>query len=393
MTTDIQSTDVTASRELPSFASARAILDALPAAVLVVETAGTVRYRNATARQWLIDTENVEAALANVNMEEPFEGWSKELSRIVSTHGTPQFTGSLSAKGASSPVLTTIRCAPFDSAGVDIAGDVIILLDKTPRDREAEQRIEMSNRLASLGKLAAKVAHELSNPLDGILRYVNLAIRISDDAPESKIRSYLTESRTGLMRMIQIIGDLLEYSRTTDGAFDAADINQVVEQAIVSQAVAADKRGVVIAADYRVQEMPFVVGTRLYQICCNLLKNAIDAMVDGGHVSITTAVVDEHVVIEFADTGPGLPDDGDAIFELFYTTKEPGTGTGLGLAICKEYVEAMQGTITAAPGDEVGAVFTVRIPVSACQHRPSVLGAESQARNVDGRSKSAEARR
>ncbi|MCH7873611.1 MAG: HAMP domain-containing histidine kinase, partial [Planctomycetes bacterium] len=135
------------------------------------------------------------------------------------------------------------------------------------------------------------------------------------------------------------------------------------------------------------------VGTRLYQICCNLLKNAIDAMVDGGHVSITTSVVDEHVVIEFADTGPGLPDDGDAIFELFYTTKEPGTGTGLGLAICKEYVEAMQGTITAAPGDEGGAVFTVRIPVSACQHRPSVLGAESHARDVDGRSESVEPRR
>ena len=98
-------------------------------------------------------------------------------------------------------------------------------------------------------------------------------------------------------------------------------------------------------------------------------------------------------MIEFADTGPGLPDDGDEIFEPFYTTKEPGTGTGLGLAICKEYVEAMQGTITATPGDEAGAVFTVRIPVSACQHRPSILGAESQAESVSNRSEGVEPRR
>ena len=393
MTTDIQSTDVTASCQPPSPASVRLILDALPAAVLVVDAGGAVRYRNATACRWLIDAEDLESVLANVFLDGPFEGWSKELSRVVSTSATIQFLGSRNVKTSSSSVPTSICCAPFDGAEVRMSGDVIIFLAEMPRDEEVERRIEMSNRLASLGKLAAKVAHELTNPLDGILRYVNLALRVSDEATDSKIRSYLIESRTGLMRMVQIIGDLLEYSRSTDGAFDSADINQVVEQAIVSQTVAADAQGVVIAADFRVQEMPHVVGTRLYQICCNLLKNAIDAMSKGGHVSITTSVVNEQVVIEFADTGSGLPDDVEAIFEPFYTTKGPGAGTGLGLAICKEYVEGMQGTITATPGEEAGAVFTVRIPVSACRHRPSVLGADSKARNVVEGLENLEARR
>ena len=179
------------------------------------------------------------------------------------------------------------------------------------------------------------------------------------------------------MRMIQIIGDLLEYSRSTDGAFDATDINQVVEQSIASHAPDADARGVVVSANFRGRDMPCVTGTRLYQVCCNLIKNAIDAMPDGGRLSVMTAVVNDHVVIEFADTGVGLPETVETVFEPFFTTKKAGEGSGLGLAICRDFIEDMKGTITAERGDETGAVFTVRIPVSACGHRPALLGTRS----------------
>ena len=117
--------------------------------------------------------------------------------------------------------------------------------------------------------------------------------------------------------------------------------------------------------------MPAVRGSRLYQVCGNLIKNAIDAMPDGGRLAVTAGMVDDEVVIRVADTGVGLPDEVDKVFEPFFTTKAAGKGTGLGLAICKDFVEDMHGAITAAPGEEGGAVFTIRIPISSCHRRSS----------------------
>lgn len=358
-------------------AAATSLLEALPVGVIVARTDGTIDYRNATASEFLSDGDDVKSALSDVHVLQPFDGWSTVLSRVVETGAVRQFACAVTVQGKKSPVLATIRFSPFAQSEPKAGRSVIILISENLSHEAAGRQLEVSNRLESLGKLAARVAHELSNPLDGILRYVNLALRISDEPSESKMRSYLSESRTGLMRMVQIIGDLLEYSRTTDGAFDAADINQIVEQAITSHSAAADARSVLIAADYRMREMPFVVGSRLYQVCCNLIKNAIDAMPEGGRLSITTSLTDDHVILEFADTGVGLPDSVDTVFEPFFTTKKAGEGTGLGLAICKDFIEDMQGTIRAAPGEDGGSVFTVRIPVSACRHRPSLLGAGS----------------
>jgi signal transduction histidine kinase len=235
-----------------------------------------------------------------------------------------------------------------------------------------DAQVEVSKRLASLGKLAARVAHELNNPLDGILRYVNLALRASDNISDSKMKSYLTESRVGLMRMAQIVGDLLEFSRTTDGEFDEMTITEVVEEAIKVTSSEASENRVVVAADFQSEQMPAACGSRLYQVCCNLIRNAIQAMPDGGRVSITTAIVQEHVVIRVADTGEGLPEPPEKVFEPFFTTKEPGKGTGLGLAICKDFIEDMQGKITAIHAQEGGAVFLVRVPLSSFR-RPSRL--------------------
>jgi signal transduction histidine kinase len=228
--------------------------------------------------------------------------------------------------------------------------------------------------MASLGKLAARVAHELNNPLDGILRYINLAIRVAGDAPESRLNSYLTESRSGLLRMIRIIGDLLEFSRNSDAGFEETGMNDVIEQAIRASSSAADANRVIVSADFQGGQMPRIRAGRLYQVCCNLMRNAIDAMPDGGRLTISSGVYDEHVVIRVADTGVGLPSPVEKVFEPFYTTKQPGKGTGLGLAICKEFVEDMGGTISAANQDANGAVFTVRIPLYGLQPPQRIEG-------------------
>ncbi len=348
------------------------ILDCLAAAVLVADRNGTIYYRNATASSWLPDGHDLPTVFSEARFLEPFDGWSAELPHIFDEKQELRFECAVRLSTGSSPVLVGLSCTPLREHGSKLVTGAVILIEQGSRQEAVEEKLEVSKRLASLGKLATRVAHELNNPLDGILRYVNLAMRVTADAPDSKLKAYLAESRIGLIRMVQIIGELLEFSRTTDGEFDEMNINEVVEQVIGSIASAADAGGVVVAADFHNPDMPTVRGSRLYQVCCNLMKNAIDAMPHGGRLSITTGLVDDEVIIQVSDTGVGLPEHIERIFEPFFTTKEAGKGTGLGLAICKDFIEDMQGTINATPGEGSGAVFTVRIPIIECHH-PSPL--------------------
>jgi len=353
------------------------ILNSLGVAVLVAGRDQTVRYRNAVADSWLPDGATIETVMADTRFLGSFDGWPAVLARVVDARETLRFDCALRPKNANSPVLAKIRCEPLGDPGSKSTTGAVILIEEGAKQEAVEEQLEVSARLASLGKLAARVAHELNNPLDGILRYINLATRVADENVNPRLKSYLAESRIGLIRMVQIISDLLEFSRTSDGEFDEMNINEVVEQAIKTTATTAQEHGVVVAADFQSQQMPSVCGSRIFQVSCNLIKNAIDAMPEGGRIAITTGIVDDDVIIRVADTGVGLPDHPEQVFEPFFTTKEAGKGTGLGLAICRDFIEDMQGTIDAAPGEEEGAVFTVRIPMSSF-HRPSRLTSPSQ---------------
>ena len=317
-----------------------------------------------------------------------FDGWPRELQRMGSG-GEVRLTCTFPGSEGSHATVINLQGSPLqDRTSPQVNGctghrGVVILVEEGERASPGDEHMEVSRRLASLGKLATRVAHELNNPLDGILRYINLALRIVGDAPESKLKSYLAQSRSGLMRMVQIIGDLLEFSRITEGEFDEVGINEIIEESMRSLAAAADANHVIVTADFQSQNMPTVRGSRLYQICCNLIRNAVDAMPDGGRLSITSGLVEDQVVIRIADTGVGLPTPVERVFEPFFTTKAPGKGTGLGLAICKDFIDDMGGTITAAPGESGGAVFTVRIPVSSCLSPSRLLGRADPATNAD----------
>ena len=356
--------------------TAGAILDCLDLGLLVVDRDQVIRYRNAVAAAMLPEGDSLAAAFQGGRFLGEFAGWEAELQRVIDPGEAASFDCALPVPGSSSRTLARVRCQPLQAPDSGQVTGVVIVIDRNREGEVSEEQLEVSQRLASLGRLAARVAHELNNPLDGILRYINLALRVADAPPESKLKSYLSESRTGLMRMVQIIGELLEFSRTTDGEFDGLNVNEVVEQAMRSTASAAEANRIVVSADFQTPDMPVMRSSRLYQVCGNLIRNAIDAMPDGGRLSLTTGIVGEDIVIEVADTGAGLPPGADRVFEPFFTTKEPGKGTGLGLAICKDFIEEMDGTITASPGEEEGAVFTIRLPTSRGR-RPSRLTGSS----------------
>ncbi len=257
-----------------------------------------------------------------------------------------------------------IVCTPLKDAGRHrVIGGALIIEDVTDRV-DAEHQLAQTERLAAVGKVAGKVAHELNNPMDGILRYINLASRIIDKGDYDKAKEYLRQSRTGLMRMLQIIGELLQFSRSTYSAFEYATVDKIAADAVRAMASGSDGVDIRIVHDCRRVIGPVKVMS-LFQIFCNLIKNALDAMDGRGKLVITISCPDNTVVAEFRDTGCGFdPEEAEKIFEPFYTTKAYGKGTGLGLSICKDIVEKYGGRVTAENAPEGGGIFTVQLPLT-----------------------------
>lgn len=357
------------------------IVSAIDAAIAVVDRHGVLRFRNAAAESLFGHDVELESALSRYRRVGSDKGWMSLVEAALKSNASAM------AIAAGNTGNSQIRFVVWAfSVGKEKVGEeqLVAIVFQECADSFATAD-ESPGRLARLGSVTARVVHELNNPLDGILRYVNLAIRLLRDSDDPRLLDYLTESKNGLMRMTQIIGELLETSRRTRATFEESDINEVVEQAIRSFAVAAEQQRIVVAADFQTSDMPITSGSHLYQVCCNLIKNAIDAMPQGGRLTVTTGITEGDVVIRVADTGVGLPSEIDKIFEPFFTTKSAGKGTGLGLAICKDYVEGMGGKVIAAPGEEKGAVFTVRIPVGAFEVRKTTADAGESAKRRVGK--------
>jgi signal transduction histidine kinase len=364
--------------------------------------------RNQTAKVLLPDAPDVSRMLSTLALESSYEDWGSEIRKVMET-GLPRRLDVTVHAGGNQPdlyldiVITRLR----NPANGETIGGLLLAEDVTSR-AGMERRLAVSERLAAVGKLAARVAHELNNPLDGILRYTNMALRIAEQlnsAPQgtaaecgtrnaeretraagaqsmaaqsrgqatetvAKLIGYLKNARTGIARMTEIISSLLEFSRTTPNSIEQATINKIVEDAISAMEGRAHESNVTVVCNFLQADMPVVRGSNVFQVFCNLIKNAIEAMPKGGTLMVTTRLTETDVVVTFEDTGVGLPEEVNKIFEPFFTTKSPGRGTGLGLAVCKELIEKYAGTITAADRQPRGAVFTVSIPAARLAATP-----------------------
>jgi len=228
-------------------------------------------------------------------------------------------------------------------------------------NEELKEKLAVSEKLAVIGRLAAGVAHELNNPLDGVLRFVNLSIEKLE--PSSSIHEYLTEARTGLVRMADIVKSLLRFSRNIVIENEPKDLEQMIREALNQIRHANATNNTQVRCVFLEEGLQVPAG--LFQVFTNLIKNAFDAMIDREQavLEITAGLEDGRTVLRFRDNGCGIPiSEQKKIFEPFYTTKEVGKGTGLGLSICTRIVEKFHGTLALESEPGVGTTFTVRIP-------------------------------
>jgi signal transduction histidine kinase len=164
--------------------------------------------------------------------------------------------------------------------------------------------------------------------------------------------------------MIGIITELLEFSRSRHSTLEDTPIDKIIDEAVKFNEPRAASASISIEKQYAVP-LPKIKGGNLFQVFCNLIKNAIDAMPDGGKIIITCDVLANSVMLKFRDTGEGIdPAAGDAIFEPFFSTKKGGKGTGLGLAICRDIIEKYNGKISAENAPDKGSIFTVHLPIT-----------------------------
>jgi signal transduction histidine kinase len=240
------------------------------------------------------------------------------------------------------------------------------LLAQSERSIENLQRLQaqivQSEKLVSLGQLAAGAAHEINNPLTAILGFSDLLA--GDPALPEKARSTASKIRDQARRTKTLVGNLLSFARQVPAERTLLDINTVVTNAV--QLRTLDLRSGRVRIELQLESvLPGVRGdgNQLMQVFFNMINNAVDAMesVQGGVLTIKTLRDRAYVVVLFSDNGPGLKEP-SRVFDPFYTTKPVGKGTGLGLSICFGIVQEHSGRILCYNRQEGGAVFRVELP-------------------------------
>jgi len=248
--------------------------------------------------------------------------------------------------------------------------------------KQSQQLLVRQEKLASLGRLAAGLAHELNNPLSSVAGFAEaLQRRVGSDGVTqpsalAEFQEYVTTIQQEVARAAAIVRRLLDFARQREPAFDLVDISTVVSNAVSfvqRQASLANQK--VIVGPFPEGSVVYADSQMLQQAFLNLLTNALDAIEGGGEVRIAAhrrleeggrRLRQHWLDVVVSDTGSGIsPEDLPKVFDPFFTTKDVGKGTGLGLAVCQSIVEQHQGSIEVRSGGiGKGAVVTVRLPLA-----------------------------
>lgn len=265
-----------------------------------------------------------------------------------------------------------LKFAPLELTGSDdeISGLITTFNALVHRLNEAhaglrdlhQKQLEHADRLATTGEMAASMAHEIRNPLAGVLGALQV---IDAEMPDSDTRKPIVqEMMVQMERMNLALNDLLAYARPAPPKFDVTDLNGIIDRtlSIMGSQILRKNIDVSLSLD---RQLPRITADKklLQQLLWNLIQNALQAMEPGGRLTLTTSGSNGEVVVSIRDTGKGIREsDRMNIFKPFFTTRHQGTG--LGLTISRRIVEQHNGSIELASAENAGTTCTVRLPLT-----------------------------
>jgi signal transduction histidine kinase len=224
--------------------------------------------------------------------------------------------------------------------------------------KEAHNQLIRTEKLASLGRLSAGIAHEIGNPTTAILGFLEM---LSDNISEKERQDFLRRIRTETERINKIVRQLLEYSRPPTEEIGPVSVKKIIEETVDLVRVQKKFKDIKIKTIIP-EDIPLVIGnsSKMVQVFLNLFFNSRDAMQGKGEIKVEVQEVQDQVNIQVIDTGPGIPPPIlSEIFEPFFSTKNSGQGTGLGLAICQSIIEGFEGKISAKNSPQGGAIISI----------------------------------
>jgi len=238
----------------------------------------------------------------------------------------------------------------------------LIVLDDITEKAELEKQLLQSEKLSSIGLLAAGIAHEINTPIAGISSYTQMLLK---DLPESdKNKTILQKIESQTFRAAEIINGLLNFSRMNGSEFNELDINQLINDSLALLNHQFQGNRIKVESRFN-PTLPTVYGNsgKLQQVFINLFLNARDAMPSGGNLVIETGMNESMVVIDISDTGSGISEeDSKKIFDPFFTTKTIGKGTGLGLSVSYGIIQEHGGRILVDSNIGNGTHFKLKLP-------------------------------
>ena len=252
--------------------------------------------------------------------------------------------------------------------------------ERTAALKQAQARLVQSEKLSSLGRLAASVAHEINNPLAGILTYAKLLIRTlepgaADDPDRARAVKHLQLVQRETERCTAIVRNLLDFARERPLTLVDLSVNGVLDEALVLVTNQARLQNIELVKEFGATRLVHADFGQLRQAFINIIINACDAMPQGGRLVLTTLDTPAGVAVRVADTGTGIPPDVlSKVLDPFFTTKEKGTG--LGLSVVYGIVERLSGALTIDSTVGAGTTVQITLPAATAQ-RPAAPGSDA----------------
>ena len=256
----------------------------------------------------------------------------------------------------------------YDAEGKEIASvgsfvDLKERLDMERALRRTQEQLLQSEKLAAMGRLTSQIAHELNNPLYGIMN--TLELLKTEVSPQSKRRKVLEMALSETERLSELLRKMLSFSKPDQEEKQAVDLNTLIDEILLLHEKQLHENDIKIKTSFAT-ELPLIMASKnqLRQVFLNMVANARDAMPEGGTLSVKTVSDKETVKIEINDTGIGIKEEHlKRIFDSFFTTKDSVKGVGLGLSVCYGFIKDHGGDIQVKSEVDKGTTFTITFPI------------------------------